>query len=305
MTQILPHKSGITNYRCFHFFKELLYTVHCQTYTNWELCLADGSPKPLKKIEEICKKDRRIKYHFIGENKGISGNTNEAIKLATGDYISLLDHDDLLTEDCKKVFYPTKKEFEEKYYKPIFTNKKTFNLSYISSDNNLKTYKLEILDDILTMGKFDETKVHEELITIVQEQTTEKLNINNFIKVEEINKTEATENLILTINKRYIFADYEKYEIDVFNATEDYLKLDPLEIEKTAFLLDSNDKMFYIDRNKMSDVDVQIYPYTNRKTEVYFNKKYVEGSIIKSINFISIQYKTKNEEKSDKIQLEM
>ena len=82
------------------FFKELLYTVHCQTYTNWELCLADGSPKPLKKIEEICKKDCRIKYHFIGENKGISGNTNEAIKLATGDYISLLDHDDLLTEDC-------------------------------------------------------------------------------------------------------------------------------------------------------------------------------------------------------------
>ena len=212
---------------------------------------------------------------------------------------------DLLTEECKKILYPTQKEFEEKYYKPIFTNKKTFNLSYISSDNNLKTYKLEILDDILTMGKFDETKVHEELITIVQEETTEKLNINNFIKVEEINKTETTENLVLTVNKRYIYADYEKYEIDVFNATEDYLKLDPLEIEKTAFLLDSNNKMIYIDRNKMSDVDVQIYPYTNRDITIYFSKKYIEGSTIKSINFICIEYKNNGKEVKDKIGIEL
>ena len=82
------------------FFRELLYSVHCQTYSNWELCLADGSPKELTKIKEMCEKDKRIKYKFLGENKGISGNTNEALELATGKYISLLDHDDMLSLDA-------------------------------------------------------------------------------------------------------------------------------------------------------------------------------------------------------------
>lgn len=79
-----------------NFFAELVQSLQNQTYSNWELCLADGSPEPIKYMQEYPKKDSRIKYKIIGENKGISGNTNEALTLATGDYIGLLDHDDLL-----------------------------------------------------------------------------------------------------------------------------------------------------------------------------------------------------------------
>lgn len=78
------------------FFQELVQSLQNQTYSNWELCLADGSPEPIKYMQEYPKKDNRIKYKIIGENKGISGNTNEALTLATGDFIGLLDHDDLL-----------------------------------------------------------------------------------------------------------------------------------------------------------------------------------------------------------------
>lgn len=78
-----------------NFFDELLESIKKQTYSNWELCLADGSPEPISYINKYLKDDR-IKYSIIGENKGISGNTNEALKLATGDFIALLDHDDLL-----------------------------------------------------------------------------------------------------------------------------------------------------------------------------------------------------------------
>lgn len=79
------------------FFDELVESLKKQTYSNWELCLADGSPTPIEYMQEYLK-DERIKYKIIGENKGISGNTNEAITLVTGDYIGLLDHDDLLPE---------------------------------------------------------------------------------------------------------------------------------------------------------------------------------------------------------------
>jgi len=78
------------------FFKELVESLQNQTYSNWELCLADGSPTSIEYMKEYPNKDVRIKYKVIGENKGISGNTNEALTLATGDFIGLLDHDDLL-----------------------------------------------------------------------------------------------------------------------------------------------------------------------------------------------------------------
>lgn len=80
----------------YKFFKELVECLINQTYTNWELCLADGSPEQDKSLEKIYKQDKRIKYKVIGENKGIAGNTNECIKMATGDFIALFDHDDLL-----------------------------------------------------------------------------------------------------------------------------------------------------------------------------------------------------------------
>ena len=80
------------------FFDELVKSLQNQTYSNWELCLADGTPdKPIEFINKYLK-DTRIKYKYIGKNKGISGNTNEALTLVTGDYIGLLDHDDLLPQ---------------------------------------------------------------------------------------------------------------------------------------------------------------------------------------------------------------
>lgn len=86
------------------FLMEMLASVKAQTYANWELCLADGSDQEHDYVEQICrqyaKKDKRILYKKSKDNKGISGNTNECFSMATGDYISFLDHDDLLTPDA-------------------------------------------------------------------------------------------------------------------------------------------------------------------------------------------------------------
>ena len=83
-----------------NFFTELVDCLKQQTYSNWEMCLADGSPKKNEELDSIINSDERIKYVFLNDNKGISGNTNEALKLATGDYILLVDHDDLIPVFC-------------------------------------------------------------------------------------------------------------------------------------------------------------------------------------------------------------
>ena len=86
------------------FLHEMIQSVLHQTYGNWELCMADGSDYDHKITREIChkymKKDKRIKYKKLTNNEGISKNTIEAYTLATGDYIVLMDHDDILTEDA-------------------------------------------------------------------------------------------------------------------------------------------------------------------------------------------------------------
>ena len=78
------------------YLKELIDSIINQTYKNWELCLSDGSDEKKDYVERLVNADERIKYKFLNANKGISENSNEALKLATGDYIALLDHDDIL-----------------------------------------------------------------------------------------------------------------------------------------------------------------------------------------------------------------
>ena len=80
---------------------EMLDSVMNQTYGNWELCLADGSDQAHGYIEEICREyaaraGGRIVYRRLEKNDGIAGNTNACLRMATGEYIGLLDQDDIL-----------------------------------------------------------------------------------------------------------------------------------------------------------------------------------------------------------------
>ncbi len=85
------------------YLREMLDSILHQTYGNWEVCVANGSPKGEGRIvEKVMKsygeKDQRFRYRNLGENLGISGNTNAAIEMADGDFIVLADHDDTLPE---------------------------------------------------------------------------------------------------------------------------------------------------------------------------------------------------------------
>lgn len=82
------------------FLQEMIGSVQKQTYGNWELCLADGSDDDHAYVGEYCRRlaetDGRIVYQKLQKNEGISGNTNQCYKLATGEFIGLFDHDDIL-----------------------------------------------------------------------------------------------------------------------------------------------------------------------------------------------------------------
>lgn len=85
------------------FLREMIDSVLNQSYSNLQLCIADGSENNdtvEKVVFEYMETDKRIVFKKLEKNLGISGNTNEALKLATGEYVGLFDHDDLLTPDA-------------------------------------------------------------------------------------------------------------------------------------------------------------------------------------------------------------
>ena len=85
------------------FLRALADSLLAQTHGNWEACLYDGGSTleaTKAALRAIAARDSRFRVSFGAENEGISGNTNRAIAMATGAYIALCDHDDVLAPDA-------------------------------------------------------------------------------------------------------------------------------------------------------------------------------------------------------------
>ena len=138
------------------FLRQMIESVKAQTYGRWELCIADASdkeyPEGTRGVEEIVREyalsDPRIRYKKLAENISISANTNEAFAMAEGDYIGLLDHDDLLAPQAlfrmaeavrqhgADMLYSDEDKVTEdlkKHFQPHF--KPEFNLDLLRSNN--------------------------------------------------------------------------------------------------------------------------------------------------------------------------
>lgn len=88
------------------YFVAAVNSVRAQTYENWELIIVnDGSPEPhvAPMIERCAASDPRIRTRQLAKNAGISRATNEALQLAKGEYVALIDHDDVLLSNALEV----------------------------------------------------------------------------------------------------------------------------------------------------------------------------------------------------------
>lgn len=107
--------------------REMIESVCNQTYSNFELCIADGSMGDDALEDTILQyhnKDARVVYRKLDENSGISGNTNAALSMATGEYVGLLDHDDLLEPDA---LYEVVSRLQQQKYDILYTDEDKVN----------------------------------------------------------------------------------------------------------------------------------------------------------------------------------
>lgn len=174
----------------------LLDSIEKQTYPKWELVIADGSTDDL--VESLVKSEcgeknfaGTINYRRLSENKGITGNTNQALAFATGDYCCLLDHDDFLETDALEIIAKTIVDrTEETGERPVYlysdedkcdaegknffdpNYKPDFNLDYLISNNyicHLTTVRTDVLKGLGFRKEFEGAQDHDLVLRAVYE----------------------------------------------------------------------------------------------------------------------------------------
>ncbi len=170
---------------------EMIESVRGQTYPFWELILADATEDDSveRTAGAAAKEDPRIRYVRLNENRGIAENTNRGIEAATGDYVGLLDHDDLLTQDAlyeiaaaietakKAELLPRLLYSDEdkcsgdgrQYYDPNF--KEDFNLDLLLSNNYICHFMVierELIRNLLLRGEYDGAQDYDLVLRTVE-----------------------------------------------------------------------------------------------------------------------------------------
>ena len=192
------------------FFIDYIKSLQEQTYTNWEVCLVDASETQLEYVKNI--QDKRLKYKRLEENKGISENSNEAIQMASGEFLALVDHDDIiapnaLNEVVKKLnekpetdfIYSDEDKFEgnvENRFYPFF--KPDFSPDFLRSNNyicHLSVIRKTLVEKIGGFRKEFDGAQDYDLILRITENTNKIEHIPDILYHWRIHSTSTAQNM--------------------------------------------------------------------------------------------------------------
>ena len=199
----------------------------------------------------------------------------------------------LLTEDCKAEMYQDIDKFRELYYNKIFidNSKKTAKIeNWI-----LNTYKVNISNDIMATGGASTNGI-QDYITIVDENDTLKISLNNYIGKEEINKTQTVNNIEFQIIEKNVYIDYETYTIRVNNKGENNIILDDLTNTRSIYLEDSNEIKYYAYSNEIISSLLKVNKGFSTQIDIKFSKEYSTNTArVNSIVFSEVNLNSDEE----------
>lgn len=158
------------NYKCY--IKDLIESVLKQTHQNWELVIVDdGSTDVPMSVIEPYLKDEQIKYIKFAENKGYSAAKNEGIRNTSGNYIVMIDADDMLTENSLEIRYEALKNNPDKLWchGEALVMGKGKGLSECSMDWK-KKFRKKLLDDGMDLTKeYHHRLIHAQSVMVTRQ----------------------------------------------------------------------------------------------------------------------------------------
>lgn len=195
----------------------------------------------------------------------------------------------LLTDECKKeVFSSNIQYFKVNYVDKIFTSKKMGNIQAWMNIYG-STYKVTFSNDVMSTGKITSSEnAIEDYYTIIQQNNSYKLNINNYIGRAILNKETISNGIKITVLCKNIFKEYESYDIRVENMNSNTILLDSQEKVDTVFLVGSNENQYKAFLYEVDKNDWLIQTNKEKNLTIRFNKIYSNQSVVRQIVFSDV-----------------
>ena len=208
---------------------------------------------------------------------------------------------ELLSNDCKEEFNNNINVFINDYYNKIFQTKKTYNLELLYTESGSYTYKITYYENnLLATGGTSINDNFEDYITIINQDSERKLNINNFIKKQEINKTQTINNIEITVKNKKVYRSYEQYKIAIKNSNSTSIVLSDGKNNEDICLLDKNDTKYVALLHEIPEYNLSLGAGRTIELNISFNKIYAPTRVIEKIQFGNI---TINQETNTKISI--
>ena len=195
---------------------------------------------------------------------------------------------DLLSDDCKDALFRTEEEFVNNYYNVIFNQYKVYELENWISNGKYNTYKIKFTDDALSIGGHINSNPVEDYYTVVEQDNTEKLNINKYVYKESINKLVTQEELSIRVISRENYIDYQVYEINFINNNSNDIRIYDSNNKSSWNVIDDNALKYSAFVEEIPEVYLTMRSGQEQTIKVKFSKIYNPGRNIQSLNFSNI-----------------
>jgi hypothetical protein len=181
---------------------------------------------------------------------------------------------DMLSQDCKDIFYNTQEDFIKNYYNEVFETKREFNLQSWISESNYNTYRVRMIDDIMATGNYEDSKNYQDYITVVSDGDKKYLNINGFMYKKDINNVKKeVDGIEVSVKSVTTYIDYEAYTFSVKNNTDKTILMDNLEnLSDTMYLELTSNKKRTSNAEGLSNIALTVYDNSTKEITVKYNK---------------------------------
>ncbi len=196
----------------------------------------------------------------------------------------------LLTDECKeKVFYSNIQYFKQNYVDKIFTRQKTYEMQAWVNYYASQTYKIKIMDDMLSTGKVSTSQESiEDYYTLVTKENETKLNINGYIGRQQINKEANNNGIQVKILCKDEYKEYETYDIEIKNTTTNTILMDTQEKASSIYLVSSNEKNYSAFSHEIDRTELTIESNQTKTITILFNKLYSNQAIMRKVVFSDV-----------------
>lgn len=204
----------------------------------------------------------------------------------------LEDAFNMLTDECKEEMFSTADDLREYYYNNIFDGeRKSFEIENWAN----KTYKVDIVPDMLATGKSNNDEVMQDYITV----NNGKLNINNYIGRTNIEKSKEKDGVTITVNYKDTYMEYEKYNITVQNNGKTGITLDSLDNPDTMYIEDRNEVKYSSYNHELTKEQMTTNVGETSTIEIKYYSTYESTKDIRRVVFSDFNNGKYNDEKEE------